>query len=83
MAVFCGIALAMAKDEETEAVTWPWKQLLGLGLLILILNGTLLLLSSKVFLESFIRLENNLAQETLQRGGRRLSGRVGISGTHD
>ena|GEM_PF-1673225 len=49
-------------------MTWPWKQFFGLGLLILILNGTLLLLSSKVFLGSFIRLENNRAQETLQRG---------------
>ncbi len=47
---------------------WPWKQFLGLGLLILVLNGTLLLLNSKVFLGSFIRLENNLARETVQRG---------------
>lgn len=49
-------------------MTWPWKQLLGLGLLVLILNGTLLLVSHKIFLGSFIRLENHLAKETLQRG---------------
>ncbi len=47
---------------------WRWKRLLGLGLLILLLNGTLMLLSREVFLESFILLEKRLARETVQRG---------------
>jgi len=47
---------------------WRWKRLLGIGVVVLILNGTLLLLSREVFLDSFMRLEQHRAYETLQRG---------------
>ncbi|ABA89553.1 sensor diguanylate cyclase/phosphodiesterase, CHASE4 and PAS domain-containing [Syntrophotalea carbinolica DSM 2380] len=46
---------------------WSWKRFLGMGLVILFLNGTLLMLNRGVFLKSFTRLENDRAYETLHR----------------